>query len=267
MPKLLPVGGFGFVKASNIAKTFFEVAGIVDATQRLAIEQLIYNLCNFGLWDKIIALYPMVGGTTLAHSFNLKNLVKHNLTFFGGWTHSETGAKPNGINAYADTNLKANDVAFILDGSIALKHFSYYAGTTATPLTSVFLGCFDVANEFLTPSSSSGTSGGMVGGQLSPGFLNNLTGAHLISQPSVETPFFAKNKEQIKNPVSASGAISPSTINYFLGAYNFQNLGTNLQSTTAECRFSSFGLAMSVNDAEIYFKILDDFQAALNRLP
>lgn len=53
------------------------------------------------------AVYPFVGGTATTHKWNLKDPqdtdAAFRLTFSGGWTHSSTGALPNGTNGYADT--------------------------------------------------------------------------------------------------------------------------------------------------------------------
>ena len=53
------------------------------------------------------ALYPFVGSTASQHKWNLKDPrdldAAFRLVFSGGWTHSSTGATPNGTNGWADT--------------------------------------------------------------------------------------------------------------------------------------------------------------------
>jgi hypothetical protein len=57
------------------------------------------------------ALYPFVGGTASQHKFNLKNPLDTDaafrLVFNGGITHSSTGVKGNGTNAYYQTFINA----------------------------------------------------------------------------------------------------------------------------------------------------------------
>ena len=81
------------------AQAFFDAAGIVDTTQKLAVNQLVINLKLTGIWVKMFAIYPFVGGSSTTHKWNLKDPrdldVAFRLTFFGGWIHSLTGAKPN----------------------------------------------------------------------------------------------------------------------------------------------------------------------------
>ena len=82
-----------------------------DTTIISALNTLETDLTTYGLTAKIKALYPMVGGTAAKHKFNFMNTAQYQITFNGGWTHSSTGALPNGTNAYADTNFNSNILA------------------------------------------------------------------------------------------------------------------------------------------------------------
>mgnify|MGYP006935503683 CR=1 FL=1 len=83
------------------------------------------------LSTKIDAIYPFIGGTATAHKYNLCNPLDTDaafrLTFAGGWTHSETGALPNGSNAYARTYWIQNT-----NGSDAIANFGMYSRTEDT---------------------------------------------------------------------------------------------------------------------------------------
>jgi hypothetical protein len=238
MPALLPVGGFGFIKASNIAKPFFDVAGIVEPYQKLAIEQLIYNLCNFGLWDKIIALYPMVGGTALAHSFNLKNLVNNNLTFFGGWVHSKTGAKPNGVNAYADTYLAQNSREFQFGRDDV--HMSYYLKTPSNDAETV-MGVYDGS---LNPNWLFPNNGGL--SSISIGSKSIVAGGATVNSGLI----VGSSKLDINSGIGMGNgvaysipqgvAIQNTPLTYAIGATNFAG-GVQIRHTVAECGFASIG--------------------------
>ena len=104
------------------ATTFLTAASITDSTQSSAINTLVKDLKRFGLWNKIKAFYPFVGGTPESHKWNLKDPRDSNdayrLTFSGGWTHSSTGAKCNGSNTSADTFLSLRTVF----GSTSTQH-------------------------------------------------------------------------------------------------------------------------------------------------
>ena len=92
------------------ASAFITAAAITDATQQSAIDALVTGLKTDGLWTKMKAIYPFVGGTATTHKYNLKDPrdldAAFRLIFTGGWTHSINGALPNGTNAYADTKFK-----------------------------------------------------------------------------------------------------------------------------------------------------------------
>ena len=89
------------------AQAFLNAAGINDATITTAIDTLVIQLKAIGIWSKLKAIYPFVGGTATTHKFNLKNPADTNaafrLLFSGGWTHSAAGILGNGSNTYADT--------------------------------------------------------------------------------------------------------------------------------------------------------------------
>jgi hypothetical protein len=94
------------------AQAFITAAGITDNTQKTAINTLVVDMKGYGIWTKMKAIYPFVGGTATTHKWNLKDPqdtdAAYRLVFNGGWTHSSTGALPNGTNGYADTKFNVN---------------------------------------------------------------------------------------------------------------------------------------------------------------
>jgi len=115
------------------AVAFLTAAGITDPTIESAINTLVVDMKTASIWTKMKAVYPFVGGTATTHKYNLKNPLDTNaafrLTFNGGWTHSSTGAKPNGTNAFANSYLIPN-VNLITD--YASLH--YYSRTSESEL-------------------------------------------------------------------------------------------------------------------------------------
>jgi hypothetical protein len=89
------------------ARLFLGATNIQDVTITSAVDTLVQGLKTDGIWSKLKAVYPFVGGTATTHKFNLANALDEDsafrLVFNGGWTHSSTGALPNGTNGYADT--------------------------------------------------------------------------------------------------------------------------------------------------------------------
>ena len=105
-----------FLSSDPDVNAFLSATGITDETTAIAVGTLVEDLKGYGLWSKIIAIYPFVGGTATTHKFNLKDPQDTNaafrLSFVGGWTHSSTGALPNGVNAYANTFLSPSQTNY-----------------------------------------------------------------------------------------------------------------------------------------------------------
>ena len=94
------------------AQAFITAAGITDNTQKSAINTLVLDMKGYGIWTKMKAIYPFVGGTASTHKWNLKNPLDTNaafrLVFFGGMTHSTNGVQGNGTNSYGNTFLNTS---------------------------------------------------------------------------------------------------------------------------------------------------------------
>lgn len=94
------------------ALAFLEAAQIYNTNQQRAIVNLVRSLKRVGLWSKMKAIYPFVGGTASSHKWNLKDPRDSNaayrLVFNGGFTHTANGILPNGTNGYAETYFTPN---------------------------------------------------------------------------------------------------------------------------------------------------------------
>ena len=97
--------------------------GTVNATASAATITLFTSLVSNNLWDKIYAMYPVLGGIAASHTINARSSVgTYDLTFNGGWTHNSSGMKGNGTNGYAQTNFNPNTVM----GNGGTSHLSVY---------------------------------------------------------------------------------------------------------------------------------------------
>jgi len=104
------------------AQAFLTASGITNGTITSAINQFVIDLKGYSLWTKLFACYPLVGGTSATHKWNLKDPrdldAAYRLVFNGGWTHSSTGALPNGTNGWANTYL-------VSQGTLGLNSTSF----------------------------------------------------------------------------------------------------------------------------------------------
>lgn len=133
------------------ALAFITAASITDNTQKTAVNTLVTDLKAYNIWTKMKAIYPFVGGTATSHKFNLKDPrdldAAYRLVFNGGWTHSSTGALPNGTTAYANTYLNpyvvfgGGNSLLPTDSTHQLVHISKYSRTNST-ITDNFDGVY-----------------------------------------------------------------------------------------------------------------------------
>ena len=134
-------------------------AGVsLSSTEESAINTLVTDLKTAGVWTKMQAIYPFVGGTATGHKYNLADPqdtdAAFRLDFNGGWTHSATGADPNGTNAYADTHFNPHaNLASFTD-----SHFAIYSRDNVSDNT-VILGAYDSTVDLsqIRPSNSGET--------------------------------------------------------------------------------------------------------------
>ena len=247
------------------ALAFIAAAGITDATQKQAICTLVSDLQSYGIWNKMKAIYPMVGGTSTTCKYNLKDPrdldAAFRLVFFGGWTFSNTGALPNGVNAYADTKL--NNLSNFTQNS---THFSYYSrinsngievevGARVTPGTVHAGGLLEIRTLGLT----------YVG-------VNQALGYASFSDSDSRAFYMANRtasnvlngwRNSIKSVTSTTVSSTPVNLNSFIAALN-EN-GLPLYYTTKECAFASIGDGLTDTEAANFYTAVQAYQTTLGR--
>jgi len=254
------INSFVFVSGFDAdAQAFITAAGITNSTQQNAINNLVISLKGFNIWVKMKAVYPFVGGTSTTHKFNLKNPLDTNaafrLVFNGGWTHSSTGALPNGINGYANTFL--NGTAF------TTNHFCFYSRTLAVN-TQIEMGVFQYPPNKLL--------------QIRPA-VNYILG-DTVSTVSFTTTTDARgfwlgtqrannDREGYRNGVSqATSTVNDATgfsiYPIYIGARNFNNTGIDYP-TSKQCAFASLGDGLTDTEAANFYTAVQTYQTTLSR--
>lgn len=119
--------------------------GSLTATEQTAINTLVLQLKADGIWTKMKAIYPMVGGgqanPAAACAQNLKS-ASFTGTFTAGWTFASNGATPNGTSAYMDTGLNQSTNLLQTNGEIG----AYLR--TNTVGTYVDMGCYENGGDY-----------------------------------------------------------------------------------------------------------------------
>ena len=249
------------------AQAFITAAGITASTQISAVTQLVTDLKTYGLWSKMKAIYPFVGGTANAHKFNLKDPLDSNasfrLSFIGGWVHSATGAKPNGTNGYADTFLTQIEA-----GGYSDIHLSYYSRTNnvaAAQMVEMGRGSGLVSNSYTNAyfrlSTGTSTNGGNIGSRAATAASTNSIG-HVINTATAASSKGYKNGALFATQ-TATQLGTAQAINIYIGSQG--NHVSATEFSDRECAFSSIGGSLTDTEAANFYTAVQAFQTTLGR--
>jgi hypothetical protein len=259
--------GTPYVSDSD-AQSFLNVAGITDLTQAGAINTLVTDLKTAGIWTKMKAIYPFVGGTATSHKFNLKDSrdldTAFRLIFNGGWTHASTGAKPNGTTGYADTKFTPSTN---LTANSAHQSFYFRTNKSISSNTAVYGAYTNFgSNNFLLYPYSFGI------GWISDIFDNSTsrivsnagdsTGHIIATRASSSSHKMFRNNSVIASTTNATTGTYPS-INYYIGAGNKN--GTPGDYDNNELAFSSLGDGLTDSESSTFYSAVQKYQTSLGR--
>ena len=239
------------------ANAFLTAAGITDPTISGAICTLVTTLKSQGIWSKLDAIYPMVGGTATTHKFNLKNPADTNaayrLSFVGGWTHSANGALPNGTNAYADTfwiSTQQNSASLSFYSRSNTTGLFHEYGSAVGPFTYLLLRFNNLI--YATVNSSSDNT---VANTDSRGF-------YMISRTASNAVKVYKNASTIITGSTASSGIPP--YNMIISAWR-QFPGTIVRYSNRQCAFATLGTGLNDTESANLYTAIQAFNTTLGR--
>lgn len=247
------------------AQKFIDSAGITDPTQQSALCTLVKELKDSSLWSSFKAIWPMIGGTASSHKWNLKDPqntdAAYRLTFNGTWTHSSTGADPNGSNAYANTYLTPS--THLTNNSVALGYYSRESVTGVQELMASFISAASNIQFFVNNSSTGDIA---IDAYASPGSraignATNTTGFIVGSRTSSTSLHIYKNATSYNSISTVSG--SQPTIQFFLAAAN--SSGSPVLYTSAECAFAFIADGFTGDQVRALNTIVEKYQDALGR--
>lgn len=260
MRKTLKVVAFG----GGPADAFIKAAGITDATITSAVKTLVRGLQADGLWSKMKAIYPMVGGNATAHSYNLKDISKFQITWTGGITHSSTGVLPNGTNGYGNTNFNASS-----NLTINNAHQSFYFRTNRPISKNSEYGCSGsgVSKFALYPYTwSTGWISDMFDSTSSRiiSSAGNSTGYVIGTRSSSSSHKLFRNNTQIASTSNSTVGSIPNANYILFSSVNESNV-INGYYDNNEIAFGSLGEGLSDTDASNLYTRIQIFQTTLNR--
>jgi hypothetical protein len=180
----------------------------------------------------------------------------YRLVFNGGWTHSSTGALPNGTTGYADTKLNPSVVIPLIN------HLSYYSRTNVSGIQ-VEMGIYDstslkIQHLRVTNNYQSG----------------NLAGSTNFTSTTDSRGFWLgtrrsnSDKEVYKNGTSEGTYTTldltenPNKLIY-IGARNENPSAANFSSK--ECAFASIGDGLTNTEVAAFNTAVQAYQTTLGR--
>jgi hypothetical protein len=250
------------------AQAFFTATGITDATQKSAVNQLVLDLKSYNIWTKMKAIYPMVGGSSSTHKYNLKDPrdldAAFRLSFSTGWTHSSTGMLPNGANAWANTFLVPNT-------SLTLRntHLSVYMRTDSAAGVKCEIGSANntTANPSMALAVKYNTTN--IASDAYSNSTNRLSvsnsdakGFYIGTRTSINSHIVYKNGTNVANQTVNETNGSMPNIALALGCIFF---GGATQFTDRQFAFTSIGDGLSGTEAANYNTAVQAFNTTLGR--
>jgi hypothetical protein len=211
------------------------------------------------------ALYPFVGGTASTHKFNLKNPLDTDaafrLVFNGGWTHSSTGALPNGTNAYANTFLNPS-TNLTLNNS----HLSFYSRTNSLGAKRQSMGSvngFGLLSQHSISLKDLSNNAAFTIDFSFVSFVNtNSTGFYIGSRTANNSSKAYKNNSLAATDTTTITAIS-NPFSIYIGAANISN--TPQAYDNKECALVSIGDGLTDAEALNFYTAVNAFQTTLGR--
>ena len=252
-------------KPNTDAFNFLDAAGITRTDNNSAIiigiANLTTDLKNYGLWDKMKAIYPMVGGNSGSHSLNLKDPRNsdsaYRLVFSGSWSHTTTGARATSNSGssgpgdgWADTFMPFSTL------NMSSYHWSYYSTQTALNTSEYTFLAVNIDSLFDVYSNNKYYAG-------SNGFIDMVGGTfnafHLLNRPT--NTFFNVFRNSTKVNTLVSGPPSSTSTKISLGVIKNINYGWN----PLNCAFASIGDGLTDTEAANFYTAVQRFQTTLGR--
>ena len=245
------------------SKAFFTSSGITDTVQMRAIDNLVLQLKKDGLWDKFLAIYPMVGGNASTTKWNLKDPrdddAAYRLTFYGNPVFDSTGVLFPTTADYADSHLVDSAIGGYNNSAI-----SYYS-RTQNEISGYDMGCTDGAypyNELSVYSNAADTSGGADNTEwfgYSPNLNTpNTTGLFMVSSTDTDV-------KRYRNGVVVGAYGHPPRNSYTNLTIWIGTTRVTVRPGRKECALATIGKGLTDAEALTFYNDVEAFEDKLGR--
>ena len=263
--------GGGAAPVDPDAQAFITAASITDPTQQSAINTLVTDLKGYGIWTKMKAIYPFVGGTASSHKFNLKDPrdldAAFRLVFNGGITHNSNGITGNGTNGYADTKfIPKNNFTSSTD-----RHLSFYLRTNnqlsgdRIDMGTIDNGTTFVGQDFLYNNSFNSQFRGVLSSTIVETPTTDSRGFSFVRKIGADQSIF---KNGTKFTTTTGTGNSNGEIPIWLCGISLGSTTSNFfpyAPTNNQFAFASIGDGLTDLEASNFYTAVQSFQTSLSR--
>ena len=237
------------------AQNFILTAGISDRTQKDAINYLVTSLKSTGLWTKMEAIWPFVGGTASAHKYNLKNVNSHIISWGNGATQNNNGVIPN----YSINNLNLNTSS--IPNVSNNVHIAMYVSNDVSDVS------FDVASHMFQPYNRLLVSIGYTGVTY---FDFGDAYGQRVSASITKTGLIVANQYSsiasiYRNGTRISYRSLSITLPKFYDMYFNATPEGDARYNARNFRYISIGQGLTDGEQSTLYNIVQKFQTSLNR--
>jgi hypothetical protein len=263
--KVSGFGGGGGIDPD--AAAYIAAAGITDAAEQAAVNQLVLDLKGTGsttnntdVWAEMLALYPVSPTSLAAAAFNLKNPATYQIDWYNSPSHSSAGVAFNGTTQYGDCNfIPSTALASANDACAGGSVNSVAAGTTyimgSNVTTSQRFLFYHLTSTINAQLFSTGN--GIVSGSYT------ARGGVFISsrRSSTDLEIYEAGASLATQTGTHTGTLP--NISVFLSAYN--NAGTPLGFSQQTIDFAFLGKGLTDNQVTDIYDAITNYNTALSR--
>jgi hypothetical protein len=244
--------------------------GSTNATISGATDTLFTQLKSNGLYSKIKAFYPVLGGVAASHEINGNLNASFDLTFVGSQTHTASGFTTNNNTSYASTNYVP--LTEHPSGTMNMGMFTNTTGLNAA-VDAYMMGAYNSATRFLSwdyDEVSTGTRdfcgkylSNTLTTKIDVGTVANSIGIVQIGGDGT-TKTLTHNRSGVDSSASAAqdGGLLPNVAIY-LGNLNLS--GSPYRTAQARCAFAYMSDYLTLGETTTLSSIINTFQTTLGR--
>jgi hypothetical protein len=239
----------------------------LNGTEEGAVDALFSDLNTYGIYSKIYAFYPMLGGAA-GHTINAKSVSNiresaYDLIFYGGWTFGTDGAQGNGSNTYWIAYYYGYD-----DTTLKNSHLGVYITVQGTYDYGWDMGVYDSVSTyphaFMTMYEGYYDTKAIYDYNYGNGrdfyTAGNYSGNSMMSYDGTNSEYVVYQNGNLFT-TTASSIENMSNASYVVGGYDYANNAF----TDKTFGFLTFGQTLTNTEMQDYQLAINTFQTTLGR--